>query len=72
MDKFNKTLQGADNLEDLYHVSVAIRSVGYFSKIVAKKYEPEKVEQLRNTLVRISEWFYSEYVPNNQHFFLLT
>lgn len=62
MRKFITTLEDVDNLDNIYHISVAIRSVGYFSKIVAKKYTPDKVEELRNSLVRISEWFYSEYV----------
>lgn len=60
MKKFNETLETADNLENIYHVSVAIRSVGYFSKICSKLLDKAEVDELRNSLVKISDWFYSE------------
>lgn len=62
MGVFNEELRTADNLENFYKVSISIRGVGYFAKVCHKLLREEEVTALRNSLVRISSWFYSEYV----------
>ncbi|KAI8641990.1 hypothetical protein BD408DRAFT_483034 [Parasitella parasitica] len=59
MARFNKILEQADNVDDMYKVSIAIRSVGYFAKILTKVKNTD-VEALRKSLVKISEWLYSD------------
>lgn len=59
MGRFNDILEQADSVEDMYKVSIAIRSVGYFSKILTKVKNAD-VEALRKSLVKISDWLYSD------------
>ncbi|CEP16992.1 hypothetical protein [Parasitella parasitica] len=59
MARFNKILEQADNVDDMYKVSIAIRSVGYFAKILTKVKNTD-VEAMRKSLVKISEWLYSD------------
>ncbi|KAF1799211.1 hypothetical protein FB192DRAFT_1333067 [Mucor lusitanicus] len=59
MARFNDILEQADSVDDMYKVSIAIRSVGYFAKILTKVKNAD-VEALRKSLVKISEWLYSE------------
>lgn len=60
MNSFYESLQTADNLELFYKVSVSIRGVGYFAKVCTKLLKKEEVDGLRNSLIKISDWFYSE------------
>ncbi|KAI8973301.1 hypothetical protein BDF20DRAFT_642731 [Mycotypha africana] len=70
--QFGQTLLKADSLDSIYEVSVAIRGVGYFSKVFyALENEPDiKIDmyQWRNNLVRISNWFYSETNKNQKEY----
>ncbi|GAN09060.1 DNA-dependent protein kinase catalytic subunit isoform 1 [Mucor ambiguus] len=59
MRRFNDILEQADSVDDMYKVSIAIRSVGYFAKILTKVKNTD-VEALRKSLVKISEWLYSD------------
>ncbi|KAK4516378.1 uncharacterized protein ATC70_011349 [Mucor velutinosus] len=59
MGRFNDILKQADSVDDMYKVSIAIRSVGYFAKILTKVKNAD-VEALRKSLVKISEWLYSD------------
>lgn len=59
MARFNDILEQADSVDDMYKVSIAIRSVGYFAKILTKVKDAD-VEALRKSLVKISEWLYSD------------
>ncbi|KAL9555838.1 hypothetical protein MBANPS3_002175 [Mucor bainieri] len=59
MARFNDILEQADSVDDMYKVSIAIRSVGYFAKILTRVKNAD-VEALRKSLVKISEWLYSE------------
>lgn len=59
---FNEELKTADNLENFYKVSISIRGLGYFAKVCHKLLKEEEVSALRNSLVKISDWFYSELV----------
>ncbi|KAI8352478.1 hypothetical protein EDC96DRAFT_546617 [Choanephora cucurbitarum] len=68
MQKFKKTLEDADSLENINQVSAAIRSIGYFSKIFSKKLSSKEIDGLRNSLVRISDWFYSEANANQKQY----
>jgi hypothetical protein len=61
MEVFNEELKTADNFENFYKVSISIRAVGYFAKVCHKLLKKEEVTSLRNSLVKISDWFYAEY-----------
>lgn len=60
MGKFNENLKAADNLENFYNVSLSIRGIGYFAKVCTKLLKEEEITALRNHLIKISDWFYSE------------
>ena len=67
MKKFNEILEEADDVNDMYRVSIAIRSVGYFAKILTKD-KTTDVEALRESLVKISEWLYSDTNENQSEY----
>lgn len=46
---------------DFRNLSVAIRGVGYFAKAYHKYLKDEDIVALRDNLVQLSSWFYSEY-----------
>lgn len=61
MGKFNDNLRTTDNLENFYKVSLSIRGIGYFAKVCTRLLKDEEITALRNNLIKISDWFYSEY-----------